>query len=444
MTTQRPVTQQDIEAFNSLVNKVLVHRDRNQSHLLSGSQRRPASSLVEQRQVARECGQFVINLKTQGKSIEHLAESAGLGKGDAGLAKFVCMSLIGEELQPRVIQALSDEVSFIVGSGLLKQYEQQVRQAVLIHVGDALPGSEGYVEPFVNPGLDFTDDLDVNALRSAMNPAAVSMKLIGIFARRKDGVYTPEQCVASIKDLLKNSRLQEQKIQSEAKNLLSGLPLHENEALREFILGKQSPTLSELSAKTFALLQVAAEASTSEKAYSALKDIVYGAHSVEHYAMRCLADDLTDAIREHVSQDERGMSDDFNASNTKLKGFVDGFSLMRKNGIPVDFILLRAACENRAGDAYDQLSKGAPSVINYLYNSFKLCPRPQMSDLGCITPLYLLGGIFSHEVKDLKAAAENDEARAAFFYSLTGNKDFLQMIKSEKAQSDILAKDLGL
>lgn len=441
MTTQRPVTQQDIQAFNTLVNRVLVHRDRTSGTSVTVS---PGKVLTEQRQVAKECAQLLIRLKDQGKSIEQLGESAGLGRSDLGLSRFVCMSLIGEELQLQVMKSLSPEVDFIVGAGLVNSYEQHSRQASHLRLGNALPGSEYYVAPFVHPDLEFTDDLNVNTLRAAMLPAALTSKIITIFNGRKDESSTAEQCVDSIANLLKNCRLQKQKIHSESKNLLGTLPLRGNEALRKFILGEKAPTLSELSTKTHSLLEASAVASTSKEAYSALEDIVYGAHSNEQYAMRCLADDLIDAIREHVAQDERGMSDEYNSSQGKLKGFIDGFSLMRKYGVPVDYILLRAACDNKSGEAYELMASGAPAVINKLVKAYLLCTMPQADGLGCITPMYLLGGAFSHTMKDLKAAVENVEDRAALFYSMTGNRDFLQMIKSEKTQSELLAKDLGL
>lgn len=450
MSQQKSIPQSHIDQFQSLVNRILVHQERYKDHPF------PAITiLLEQRDLSRDCAQWLMQNKENGISLDAFCEAATLSPKDIVLSKTVQMAFLDEKLSETLVETLVDEGDFLNKHNLLLNYEQRSRTSKRMLAANQLEASRISNRELANlrdcpPYVPMTFKREGNrgqrAIRGLLHPLSVTTEVHRLFADRMSGAIDAETCVTELKSIVDDFRFHTKTIHEHSVSLLSELPLRDNGPLRSLILGGTPPSLTEMSVKTRSLLVSAGIAKKPGEAYVALENIVYGSLENPIYLNNCLASDLIDIIREDFAQDDRDMSDEFVGGLDKLREYTKGFKIMREQGLNMDFVLLRGACEMTAGQAYECVSKGQDASINQLIHGFfKVAVKSrEADDYNCVTSLYLMGAILSHDVDTLIKAIGQNDVIAQRLYEASGERRFLNSVQSEAVQEEILSRDLGL
>lgn len=127
MTAPRPLTQQAIRQFNSMVNRILMHQDR---YRVAQNEIPAITILLEQRGLSKECAEWFTSLKASGNTLAQACEQIGISPDDIALSKTLCMAFLDEHLREQLIVTLADEVEFIHEFGLVKAYENLSNSSV--------------------------------------------------------------------------------------------------------------------------------------------------------------------------------------------------------------------------------------------------------------------------------------------------------------------------
>ena len=456
MSAPRPLTQQAIRQFNSMANRILMHQDR---YRVAHDEVPAITILLEQRGLSKECAEWFTALKAGGNTLAQACEQIGISPDDIALSKTLCMAFLDENLREPLIVTLADEGEFIHEFGLVKAYEG-LSNSVSNHLAtknikrdfpawqmknkttapDAAP-RRGFIP------LEFSleGNPDQTALRACLHPHAVARQVATLFCNREYGHTDVDTCLHDLKRLEAACRFHAALIQKTAAAGLAPLPLQGNEPLRRHVMGETPPSLTELSEKTLHVMRIMDSLDSQEEIKRAFNNLVYGALSNPEYFQECLASDLQDALRGCVEEEDRLMRDEIENGNEKLGGFIHGFQLMRDHGVPLDLILLRAACNLSAGKAREALRESPDNAIKYMLKQCEgLVLTSALRDVTSVTAQYLLAGILSHDTKSILQAIGPHEQQARMLYDVTGDRGLLNAVHSEKMKEEILAVDMGL
>ncbi|WP_410951075.1 hypothetical protein [Pseudomonas sp. S1(2024)] len=456
MTAPRPLTQQAIRQFNSMVNRILMHQDR---YRVAQNEIPAITILLEQRGLSKECAEWFTALKAGGNTLAQACEQIGITPDDIALSKTLCMAFLDEHLREQLIVTLADEVDFIHEFGLVKAYES-LSNSVAYQLSTRnlendfprwnLKNKSTFIEPipctaFVPLEFSLEGSADQTALRATLQPNHLTREVATIFRNREYGQTDVNTCLHQLKFLEAACHVHKALIQKTASAALAPLPLQGNEPLRRHVMGDTPPSLAELSEKTLDMMRGMGSLSSANEIKQAFNNLVYGALSNPEYFQQCLPFDLHDAIRGEVAYDERDMQDEIENGNEKLGGYIHGFQLMREHGVPLDLILLRAACTQSAGKAREALRESPDSAIRYMLKQCdELVLTSPMRDVASVTAQYLLAGILSHDTKSILQAIGTHEQQARMLYDVTGDRRLLNSVHSEKLKEEILAIDMGL
>lgn len=456
MSAPRPLTQQAIRQFNSMVNRILMHQDR---YRVAHDEVPAITILLEQRGLSKECAEWFTALKAGGNTLAQACEQIGISPDDIALSKTLCMAFLDENLREPLIATLADEGEFIHEFGLVKAYEG-LSSSVSYHLSTrnlekdfprwSLKNKSHFIEripctSFVPLVFSLEGDADQADLRATLQPTQLSMNVFTVFSNREQGKSDVGTCLNALKNLEKVCYNHVNLIKKTAKEYLARLPLQGNEALRLHVLGNKPPSLTELSTKTLDMMNSMDTLNSSDEIKKAFNNLVFGALSNPEYFEHCFTSDLEDALRVSVEDEYRGLQDEIKNGKETLAGFTHGFRLMREHGLPLDLVLLRGACTLSAGKARDVILKSPESAIRHLLHE---CEQSGLSgpmrNLGSVTAQYMLAGILSNEPDVILRAIDTKEQQAKMLYDVSGDRRLLNGVHSEKMKEEILAVDMGL
>lgn len=456
MTAPRPLTQQSIRLFNSMVNRILMHQDRYRV----GHDEVPAITiLLEQQGLSKECAEWFTALKAGGNTLAQACEQIGISPNDIALSKTLCMAFLDENLREPLIVTLADEGEFINEFGLVKAYEG-ISNSSTHHLSSRnlkrdFPAWQtrnkiAALQPIpcrAFEPLEFSLDgnVDHTALRASLQPTQLARHVYSVLTKHEHDNTNVNIYLNELEHLKLSCRFHVKLILKTATDFLARLPLQGNEMLRHYLMGDAPPSLTELSTKTLDMMQSMDTLDSSSEIKQTFEKLVYGALSNSEYFQHCLASDVEDAIRVGVDDEYRGLQDEIKNGAEKLSGFTHGFKLMREHGVPLDFILLRGACGLSAGQSREVTREGAGSVIGYLLHQ---CVESGLSspsrNLGSLAAQYMLSGILSHQPEVILKAIGTKEHLVKMLYDVSGDRRLLNGVHSEKLKEEILAVDMGL
>ncbi|MDT8925172.1 hypothetical protein RBE51_20480 [Pseudomonas taiwanensis] len=456
MSAPRPLTQQAIRQFNSMVNRILMHQDR---YRVAHDEVPAITILLEQRGLSKECAEWFTALKAGGNTLAQACEQIGISPDDIALSKTLCMAFLDENLREPLIATLADEVEFIHQFGMVKAYEG-LSSASTYHLSTRnlkrdfpawqVKNKITVLEPIpcrAFEPLEFSlhGNPDQTALRATLQTTALAGHVMSMLRSREYDQVDADTCLRELKRLEAACRLHASLIQKTAADGLAPLPLQGNEPLRRHIMGDAPPSLAELSEKTLDMMRGMASLDSQGEIKRAFNNLVYGALSNPEYFQECFASDLQDTLRGRVEEDDRGMGDEIENGNEKLGGYIHGFQLMREHGVPLDLILLRAACTLSAGKAREALRENPDNAIKYMLKQCEgLVLTTPLRDVASVTAQYLLAGILSHDTQAILQAIGPHEQYARMLYDVTGDRRLLHAVHSEKMKEEILTVDMGL